>query len=66
MTPLDDDPGNRLELVGIAQQLTWLQPAIVAEIVVLDPRHCHSAVVGGEVGEHCRVGKQGDGKALPH
>ena len=66
MAALDDDPGNALQPVGIAQQLIGFEPAVVAEEVVLDPGDRDCVIVGGEIGEHFGIGQQGHGHALPH
>ena len=59
-------PGMPLQLAGVAQQLAFLEPALVEHVMVLDPGDGDRDFVGlGELLDHFGVGEQGDGLRLP-
>ena len=64
VTTLNDDPGNAVQLVRVAQQLVRLEPAIMAEVMVFDPGNSQRLAVclGTAV---LWFGQQGDSAVLP-
>jgi hypothetical protein len=65
VAPLDDDPGDIGQVIGVAQELIGLQEGPVDEVVTLDARQTQGHMGVGEVGLQVGVGQQGGGAPRP-
>ena len=65
ITAMDDRAGNAAEPPGVAQQLAILQPCVVHEEMVLDPREGEREMAVAERLGQSRIGQQRDRLALP-
>ena len=62
---LDDDAGNAAQLLGVAQELAFLDPAVRGHVMVLDPGHGDRDFGAGEMLDRLGARKQGDDIAFP-